>query len=184
MPALCYSRSDHDFHFQRETFYGVGWLPSSNVVSIVGAGQGKEQMMIVERVQKLTASDINSINHLLLQLSPNIGPIDDRDVSRVLTNGMVFCVRADGRIIGLLTMVLFNTLSGLRARIEDVVVDNMFRRGGVARALCAQAIEEYKKAGAKTLNLTSSPSREAANMLYHHIGFVRIDTNVYAFKDE
>ncbi|MFM8266127.1 MAG: GNAT family N-acetyltransferase, partial [Acidimicrobiia bacterium] len=36
--------------------------------------------------------------------------------------------------------------------------------------------------GATTVELTSRPSREAANRLYQRIGFVRRDTNVYRYE--
>lgn len=82
-------------------------------------------------------------------------------------------------IIGSLTLVLFRIPTGLRARIEDVVVDESARGAGVGRALNAAAMERAAAAGARSIDLTSSPAREAANELYLSLGFKQRDTNVY-----
>ena len=83
------------------------------------------------------------------------------------------------RIIGSLTLVLFRIPTGLRARIEDVVVDESARGAGVGRALNVAAMERAAAAGARSVDLTSSPAREAANELYLSLGFKQRDTNVY-----
>jgi ribosomal protein S18 acetylase RimI-like enzyme len=76
---------------------------------------------------------------------------------------------------------MFRIPTGLRAWIEDVVVDGDARGNGVGEALNSFAIEEARKRGAVTVDLTSRPSREAANRLYQRLGFVARDTNVYRF---
>lgn len=82
-------------------------------------------------------------------------------------------------IIGSLTLVLFRIPTGLRARIEDVVVDESARGAGAGRALNAAAMERAATAGARSIDLTSGPAREAANELYLSLGFKQRDTNVY-----
>ena len=91
-------------------------------------------------------------------------------------------VRADGAIVGSLTLVLVRIPTGLRAIIEDVVVDEQCRGQGVGRALNEAALELARDAGAVTVDLTSRPSREAANRLYLSLGFEVRDTNVYRYK--
>lgn len=85
----------------------------------------------------------------------------------------------ESEIIGSLTLVLFRIPTGLRARIEDVVVDERARGAGAGRALNAAAMERAAAAGARSIDLTSSPAREAANELYLSLGFKQRDTNVY-----
>jgi ribosomal protein S18 acetylase RimI-like enzyme len=86
----------------------------------------------------------------------------------------------DGKkIIGSLTLVLFRIPTGVRAWIEEIVVDVAFRGAGVGTALCQSAIAFAKQAKARTIDLTSKPSREAANRLYKSINFVVRETNVY-----
>ena len=94
---------------------------------------------------------------------------------------LVLIARVDGRIAGSLTLAMFRIPTGLRAWIEDVVVDGDARGNGVGEALNSFAIEEARKRGAVTVDLTSRPSREAANRLYQRLGFVARDTNVYRF---
>jgi ribosomal protein S18 acetylase RimI-like enzyme len=60
-----------------------------------------------------------------------------------------------------------------------VVVDDASRGAGVASALVAAALERAQQQGARTVDLTSRPEREAANRLYLRLGFARRETNVY-----
>lgn len=84
-----------------------------------------------------------------------------------------------GPIVGMLTLALFRIPTGIRAWIEDVVVDEAGRGQGVGTALIGAALRVAADAGARTVDLTSRPSREAANRLYQSLGFERRDTNVY-----
>jgi ribosomal protein S18 acetylase RimI-like enzyme len=43
------------------------------------------------------------------------------------------------------------------------------------------AIDEARRLGVHSLDLTSRPSREAANRLYTRMGFTSRETNVYRF---
>ena len=88
----------------------------------------------------------------------------------------------DGTILGALTLVTFRIPTGLRAWIEDVVVDDAARGKGVGAALNNRAIELAAEHGARTVDLTSRPSREAANRLYQRLGFERRETNVYRYS--
>jgi ribosomal protein S18 acetylase RimI-like enzyme len=84
-----------------------------------------------------------------------------------------------GHVVGMLTLVVFTLPTGIRAWIEDVVVDTESRGGGVASALIRAAIEHADQMGARTVDLTSRPEREAANRLYVRLGFTQRETNVY-----
>lgn len=86
---------------------------------------------------------------------------------------------APGEIVGAMILVLFPLASGLRAWIEDVVVDESARGRGIGAALNRHAIEIARQAGARTVDLTSRPDREAANRLYARLGFNQRNTNVY-----
>jgi len=89
---------------------------------------------------------------------------------------------ADDRILGSLTLAWFRIPTGVRAWIEDVVVDEQARGHGVGELLNRAALDRARALGAKTVELTSRPSREAANRLYQRIGFVARDTNVYRYN--
>ncbi len=90
----------------------------------------------------------------------------------------------DGAIVGSMTLAMFLIPTGRRAWIEDVVVDGNARGKGVGQLLNERALEIAKDAGAKTIDLTSRPSREAANRLYQRLGFEQRDTNVYRYSAE
>jgi ribosomal protein S18 acetylase RimI-like enzyme len=90
---------------------------------------------------------------------------------------------ADGAIVGMLTLAVFRIPTGLRAWIEDVVVDEAARGQGVGAKLTNAAIRVAAERGARTVDLTSRPSREAANRLYQRLGFAPRETNVYRFEE-
>ncbi len=90
--------------------------------------------------------------------------------------------RDDTGVLGSLTLVVFPIPTGVRAWIEDVVVDGAARGKGVGEALNRFALEFAGRLGAGTVDLTSRPSREEANRLYRRIGFEARDTNVYRYR--
>jgi ribosomal protein S18 acetylase RimI-like enzyme len=90
-----------------------------------------------------------------------------------------FVAMQEGIMVGTLTLVIFQIPTGLRAWIEDVVVDESARGLGVGAALTNAATDEAQRRGVRSVDLTSRPSREAANALYQKLGFVVRDTNVY-----
>jgi ribosomal protein S18 acetylase RimI-like enzyme len=93
----------------------------------------------------------------------------------------LFVARVDGRIAGSLTLAMFRIPTGVRAWIEDVVVDESARGHGVGEALNRAALDHARANGAITVDLTSRPSREAANRLYKRMGFEQRATNVYRY---
>ena len=91
---------------------------------------------------------------------------------------------ASGDVLGSLTLVTFRIPTGMRSWIEDVVVDDAARGRGVGEALNRFALELARSKGAKTVDLTSRPSREAANRLYQRMGFELRNSNVYRYSLE
>lgn len=89
--------------------------------------------------------------------------------------------RLNGAVVGSLTLAVFPTPTGLRAWIEDVVVDQAARGRGVGEALTKEALRLARAAGARTVDLTSRPSRAAAGRLYEKVGFQVRDTRMYRY---
>ena len=137
----------------------------------------------VEIAQRVDDELVNAFAHLIPQLSSSNPPPSREQLTEMVQSPatLVLVARVDGRIAGSLTLAMFRIPTGLRAWIEDVVVDGDARGNGVGEALNSFAIEEARKRGAVTVDLTSRPSREAANRLYQRLGFVARDTNVYRF---
>ena len=97
-------------------------------------------------------------------------------------NTLLLTARCNGRIVGVLDLALYPTLTGRKAWIEDVVVDNAERGAGIGRALVERAIAEASERGAATLDLTSNPSRQAAHRLYRACGFEERATTPFRLK--
>jgi ribosomal protein S18 acetylase RimI-like enzyme len=139
----------------------------------------------VEVVECVAVTDelVDAFERLTPQLSSsNPAPTRDQLDEIVRSPATILLVARDrDRIVGSLTLALFRIPTALRAWIEDVVVDEAARGRGVGEALNRAALDRARVAGAVTVDLTSRPSREAANRLYQRIGFVRRDTNVYRF---
>ena len=129
---------------------------------------------------------VTAFNRLIPQLSRS-ATVPTREAIREIVEAQANTVliardgRNGGRIVGMLTLVVFRIPTGIRAWIEDVVVDEAVRGRGVGEALSQEAVRRAVGLGARTVELTSRPSREAANRLYERLGFVRRDSNVYRY---
>jgi ribosomal protein S18 acetylase RimI-like enzyme len=138
----------------------------------------------VEIAADVTPELVDAFGRLIPQLSSsNPPPTTDEliDIVDSPATDLLVAYDDDGKVLGSLTLVIFRIPTAVRAWIEDVVVDESARGSGVGEALNRRAIDEARSAGAKTVELTSRPSREAANRLYQRLGFVTRDTNVYRF---
>ncbi len=124
------------------------------------------------------------VNQLLPQLSTSAAPMTLDGLKDLLDSSAItlFVATHEGRTVGMLTLAMFPIPTGLRAWIEDVVVDADLRGLGGGAMLTTTALEHAKRHGAVTVDLTSRPSREAANSLYRKLGFVPRETNVYRFN--
>ena len=140
--------------------------------------------VVVEIVVAVSDDVVAACHRLIPQLSSSSKPITLEELSEIIDgeSTVLFAARSDGEIVGLLTLAVFRIPTALRAWIEDVVVDEQARGKGVGEALNQAALAEAKRRGAKTVDLTSRPGREAANRLYRRIGFERRDTNVYRYE--
>ncbi|MCB0284104.1 MAG: GNAT family N-acetyltransferase [Calditrichaeota bacterium] len=137
-------------------------------------------MNIVE-ITVYTDDLLKAVNRLLPQLSYNVKPVSESYLKKIIESDSTFLFIAEdnNNISGMLTLIMAPIPSGIRAVIEDVVVDETFRGKGIGRKLTEAAIEKARKAGAAAINLTSHPSRTAANKLYQKMGFILRETNVY-----
>jgi ribosomal protein S18 acetylase RimI-like enzyme len=138
----------------------------------------------VEEATEVTDELVEAFERLVPQLSRSSPPPTRAQLTEmVAAPGTIVCVaRADdSAVVGSLTLVTFRIPTGQRAWIEDVVVDGAARGGGVGAALNRFAIDEARRRGCRTVDLTSRPSREAANRLYQRLGFEARETNVYRY---
>jgi len=141
----------------------------------------------VEVLDKVTGEVVEAFGRLLPQLSRSAPPLGQAELEAVAgcPANTVLVARSAGTIIGTTTLVMFPLPTGLRAWIEDVVVDESARGQGAGEAMTREALRLAREAGARTVDLTSRPSREAAGRLYERAGFRLRDSRLYryAFQD-
>ena len=139
----------------------------------------------VSEQTELTDDLREAFDRLVPQLSSSNPPPSDDELRHIIESpaSILLVAREDGsgRILGSLTLVVFPIPTGIRAWIEDVVVDEAARGQGVGEALNRHALDRASAEGAKTVDLTSRPTREAANRLYLRLGFIPRETNIYRF---
>ncbi|MEV4753871.1 GNAT family N-acetyltransferase [Micromonospora sp. NPDC049559] len=135
----------------------------------------------IQAVRVATDEVVRGLARLIPQLSRSAPPLDLTALVRLVERegNTLLIARSEGEIVGALTLVVFPIPTGTRARIEDVVVDESARGRGVGAALTREAVTLATAAGARTVDLTSRPSREAANRLYERLGFQPRDSRVY-----
>jgi len=140
----------------------------------------------VEIIEVSEMSDdlVEAFERLTPQLSSSNPPPSAEMLQKIVESEASHLLIAveDGYIYGTLTLAVFLIPTGLRAWVEDVVVDSDARGKGVGSMLSQRAIDLATELGATTVDLTSRPSREAANRLYKRLGFEQRETNVYRYK--
>jgi ribosomal protein S18 acetylase RimI-like enzyme len=143
-------------------------------------------VLSIEFPDELSDELVDAFRRLLPQLSPSAAIPNAEAVKEIVSSPTttVLAARDEEGIVGLLTLAVFRAPSGLRAWIEDVVVDEAVRGRGIGEALTREAVRVAGERGARTVDLTSRPSREAANRLYEKVGFRKRETNVYRYEPE
>jgi ribosomal protein S18 acetylase RimI-like enzyme len=140
---------------------------------------------VVTEVKSATPEVVEALAALIPQLSSSAPAPTSTEIDEIAGSpSTVLLVARDGEgtIVGSLTLVVFRAPTGPRAWIEDVVVDTSTRGQGIGAALVGEALNRAASVGARTVDLTSRPSREAANRLYVRLGFEQRTTNVYRWN--
>jgi ribosomal protein S18 acetylase RimI-like enzyme len=140
----------------------------------------------VEVLDEVTDEAVEAFGRLLPQLSSSAVPPDAAALGTMVRSPAVtvLVARSDGQIVGSLTLAMFPIPTGLRAWIEDVVVDEAARGQGVGSLLTQEAMRLAREAGARSLDLTTRPSRQAAGRVYERAGFKQRETRLYRYSFE
>lgn len=142
--------------------------------------------MEILEVVRVTEEITRAFGRLVRQLAPDSPAPTPEWLSEIVdTPGCRLLVareRATGQILGMATVASYRIPTGLRAWIEDVIVEEEARGRGVGEALVRRALECARDLGAREVDLTSAPHRGAANRLYLRLGFRRRETNVYRWS--
>ena len=142
--------------------------------------------MHISVADRVTDELTGALQRLIPQLTSNHPPPTAGELAALIQGGTSRLLVAripdeGGPIVAALALVIYRVPTGLRAVIEDVVVHEAARGGGVGEALVRRALELARLAGAGGVALTSNPRRIAANRLYLRMGFVRRETNAYFY---
>ena len=152
--------------------------------------------MSVELIEQSSPELVAAMERLIPQLSRSAKPLTAEQTQALVDQDSVYLfvfrtdkpvIAADGNeveagtILGMLSLATFAIPTGVRAWVEDVVVDAGTRGMGAGQQLVESAVAHAQKIGARTVDLTSRPSREAANRLYRRCGFELRETNVYRY---
>jgi ribosomal protein S18 acetylase RimI-like enzyme len=158
-------------------------LPAEEPARITGRRRPHSvQRVKVEIATTLTPAIVDAVDRLVPQVSrSNRAPTTAElgDVVASPATDLFIAIDDGGTIVGIATLVSFRIPTGMRAWIEDVVVDEAVRGQGVGTSLTRAMVDRARELGCRTVDLTSRPSREAANRLYRREGFEQRDTHVY-----
>lgn len=140
--------------------------------------------MKIREINRFSNRIFSAVAELLPQLAPGSEQPDKDRFKKILkSEGTHFFIAEDNKkIVGVLTVVTYDLLSGTKVWIEDVVVDESQRGKGYGESLVLFAIDFTRSIGAESIDLTSKPSRTAANQLYLKLGFKIRQTNVYRYE--
>lgn len=140
--------------------------------------------IIIEELSDVTDDVVDAFRRLVPQLSTSAAPLDAAALRAIVSSPAVtvLLARSESEIVGTLTLVTFPIPTAYRAWIEDVIVDDSARGQGVGMLLTEEALKLAKEAGARTVDLTTRPSRVAAGRLYERAGFTQRDTRVYRYS--
>src|SRR6266513_5417455 len=131
--------------------------------------------MRIEAVTEATPALHAALARLLPQLNGNLAVPDMERLERLIADpDVTLLVARDGEeIVGTTTVIVYTTPFWIKARLDEVVVDDSARGRGVGEALVKAALEVGREKGAQVAELQSGrgPAREAAHRLYERLGF-------------
>ena len=135
-------------------------------------------------IEDLKPDYLEAINRLIAQLSTSSHTFTEAELNSLIASPQshLYALEYDEKIIGMVTLCIYQCRTGRKAWIEDVVVDQNHRGKGYGKLMVRKAMEECQNRGNVTLMLTSRPSRIVANQLYQSLGFEKRETNVYKMK--
>ena len=135
-------------------------------------------------IEDLKPDYLEAINRLIAQLSTSSHTFTEAELNSLIASPQshLYALEYDEKIIGMVTLCIYQCPTGRKAWIEDVVVDQNHRGKGYGKLMLRKAMEECQNRGNVTLMLTSRPSSIVANQLYQSLGFEKRETNVYKMK--
>ncbi len=140
--------------------------------------------MKISKLKEVTKKDAQEVGTLMGQLSSKKKKLSHSFIASVVESPYIeiWVLRDKDKIIGMASLITIQTLSAKSAHIEDVVVDIQYRGQGLGKLLSNKLLARARALKISHIDLTSKPTRQAANALYKKIGFEKRETNVYRLK--
>jgi GNAT superfamily N-acetyltransferase len=138
-------------------------------------------MVRIEPATEATPEVYAALERLLPQLNPQLPVPTMERLHAILADPAVTLLLArDGeQIVGTTTVIVYTTPFWIKARLDEVVVDESARGKGVGAALVQASLDLARRRGVEVVELQSGVHREEANRLYPRMGFKLRETNVY-----
>ncbi len=140
----------------------------------------------IEKITTVTPELQSGLNRLVMHFGSITKQLTEVDITYMVhsQSNKLFIAKnkQTGEIIGMLTLIMYRIPSTKKALIEEIAVDDAYRKKGIGTRLMKEAMEYARQAGVAYVDLTSNPKREIANKFYQHLGFQRRETNVYRLK--
>ncbi|HEY3083960.1 MAG TPA: GNAT family N-acetyltransferase [Candidatus Dormibacteraeota bacterium] len=137
----------------------------------------------IEAVSDVTPEIHEALARLLPQLNPKLTVPDRQRLERLVEDpDVVLLIARDGeQIVGTTTVIVYTTPFWIKARLDEVVVDESARGRGVGEALVKAALDVGRDRGAQIAELQSGrgPQRDSAHRLYERLGFKIRDSDVF-----
>jgi len=125
--------------------------------------------------------DFFDLKAIIKQLDSS-AKINEVNFYRSLLNGYLSKKIVDGKLVGAGWIYARQTLLRKQAVLEDIIVDGKYRGKGYGEEITSDLIRWAKENGVEVIELTTNPSRTAANGLYQKLGFKLHPTNHYLYN--
>ena len=137
----------------------------------------------IEVAKQASPALLRAVTSLLPQLTSSGRTMTAAELNTMMASPVatLLIAKDEDEIIGMISLAIVQMPTGLRSYLEDLVIDSSYRRRGAAMMLVQAAIDLAREAGARTLDMTSRPSRAGAILLYERVGFRRRDTNAFRY---
>ena len=139
--------------------------------------------MKIDVLHTLTELQEKEVIGLIGELDPNITVTEEMVRRTVEAPGTHFFAVMEGEhIVGCASLCVFESPTGRKASVEDVVVSSAYRGQHLGRRLMEYVIDYAKTLAPINLQLTSRPERVSANHLYQSLGIEKRETNAYRME--
>lgn len=144
-------------------------------------------------VTEFSEDVLENVQRLLAQYTPNRSAFLKYTLCTILnsTSSHLFFLRPErtatdsdekDQVWGMVTVNICQTCSSPRAWVDDFVIDEKYRRHGLAHTMMDQVLKFAHYLGAPSVMLTASNRRVAGNQFCKTFGFEHFDTNVYIYR--